>query len=97
MITAARIALWYLAAVTLAACVAWSASGQTYDPATSGPLHSWVASNGKPGAVLTIPPGTYDLTEPVFVDGYTLTGSDPDRSTQLNLRGQGMVWVGQKA
>lgn len=97
MIYAARIVLAYLVALALTACVAWSASGQTYDPATSGPLHSWVVANGKPGAVLTIPPGTYDLTEPIFVDGFTLAGTDWSRPTQLNLRGHGMLWVGQKA
>lgn len=80
---------------TIAAAL-WPCSvlGQTYRP-TDGPLHSWVAANGKPGSVLTLPAGSFELTGPIFVNGFTLRGEDADSPTVVRPRGHGLIWVGQ--
>jgi hypothetical protein len=67
----------------------------TYTPATDGALHQWIAANGRPGAVLMLPPGAYDLTAPIHINGFTLAGSDPRQPTTIRPRGHGLIWAGQ--
>lgn len=97
------VALVFLAALFLSAALSFSASGQsvvaTYDPATSGPLHEWINANGKPGSLLTLPPGKVALEGPAFVNSITLRGGggDPDRRTLIGFGPRGVLWTSQKA
>jgi hypothetical protein len=66
-----------------------------YDASNGSSLADWINQNGKPGAVLTIAPGSYHLGSPVFINGYTLRGEDPDQPTRIVLGERGLIWTAQ--
>jgi hypothetical protein len=66
-----------------------------YDASNGLSLADWINQNGKPGAVLTIAPGSYHLGSPVYVNGYTLRGEDPDQPSRIVLGERGLVWMAQ--
>jgi hypothetical protein len=66
-----------------------------YDASNGLSLADWIQVNGKPGAVLTIAPGSYHLGSPAFINGYTLRGEDPDQPTRIVLGERGLLWMAQ--
>jgi hypothetical protein len=66
-----------------------------YDASNGLSLADWIQVNGKPGAVLTIAPGSYHLGSPAFINGYTLRGEDPDQPSRIVLGERGLVWMAQ--
>jgi hypothetical protein len=97
MTTIARHITHALVVLTSLCLLALSASGQTvtYDPAAGVQLGPWVNANQGPGRVLVLPPGTYDLTSPIFLNAGTLRGTDPDVETRIRLKDRGLIWMAQ--
>jgi hypothetical protein len=76
---------------------AQSAIGQVerYDPASKQPLHHWAAARRPDTKVLEIPAGTYPLDGPLYVNGLTLRGADPDDPPEIQLGTRGVIWAHQ--
>jgi hypothetical protein len=72
-----------------------SAIGQVERYDGSRPLHQWTAARRPDTQVLELPAGTYRLDGPLFVNGYTLRGADPDAPPEIQLGTRGVVWMHQ--